>query len=870
MATRRSHPPPKVTGLSPKEGPPGTKVTVRGENLGTSPDDLLGLLICGVDCFMYSEWVSPSKILTRSGRCRGLGDVIVATRSGGIGSCTVQFRGYEEAVSLTKDSAVWVKEDELVTAGPARSRSTSSPTLAIGNPLGLPIQDNPPPDIDVTDASSSKSDVTSEDFDPSIYLVTKHHSATFAELKRGLRHLKDTSGVGGQGVGGLSPIALLKPNVLAVVECLDALKSVHTALKKDKQEFGSDLTFKIEDLLKKITGDAHQIFDAILARKDLSDSTRNALNVLQRYRFLFNLPSSIESNIQRGDYDSVVNDYSRGRSLFEDTQVKVFKKVYLEVEQRIEKFKKVLEDKLRQAASDPDSRSFDQLKKLIRHLVSLGGSPAWGVIFTLKESLFKKLDQCHEKFKSSVVIQKNHNRSDLSPETPLTVVFIEELISIFRQFYPDLVKLGREYLDGNLYSRESDREIEQKEEQFQTEMIDGSIQKLVTLMRSALIPSPKSSGFCFSNESSGRTVIWLPHCLRCINECHQSLMRQELLAPSSLQPLQQLTFDFRVHSLAFLMNQASEEVKQMYLKETWDALSDNTIGTRTQLPLLFESRVSEIIQLIRETVITPSNPDEADIFNQINVQGQIKQLSQTLLQSFVITLEKTVPDKTSSHYDERILMVIANCSFTSAVSLPKIQETFEKHNYPDMSMVIKVSQAKCRDLENRLTKSFTESKCDLVIGCIEPAMYAQSNDWYAPSTKPTDVSYYVKDTLMNLIQVEAQIFLVAPVLVKKVMVDVIDAAIEEIARLQECVADRFNDWGNLQAVVDFTALRVAFEKIESLSTERLIEASCAHLRPLSRSNDRDLVDKLIKQLTVSMQLQLFCFRWETDQTVIAI
>lgn len=33
---------PVVTGLSPKEGPPGTKVTIRGENLGKNPNDLIG------------------------------------------------------------------------------------------------------------------------------------------------------------------------------------------------------------------------------------------------------------------------------------------------------------------------------------------------------------------------------------------------------------------------------------------------------------------------------------------------------------------------------------------------------------------------------------------------------------------------------------------------------------------------------------------------------------------------------------------------------------------------------------------------------------------------------------------------------------
>jgi len=35
-------PQPVVTGLSPKEGPPGTRVTIRGEFLGKKLNDLIG------------------------------------------------------------------------------------------------------------------------------------------------------------------------------------------------------------------------------------------------------------------------------------------------------------------------------------------------------------------------------------------------------------------------------------------------------------------------------------------------------------------------------------------------------------------------------------------------------------------------------------------------------------------------------------------------------------------------------------------------------------------------------------------------------------------------------------------------------------
>jgi len=53
-----------------------------------------GLTICGVDCLLSTEWKSPNKIIARTGQARGTGDIVVVTRSGGVGTTTVQFRGY--------------------------------------------------------------------------------------------------------------------------------------------------------------------------------------------------------------------------------------------------------------------------------------------------------------------------------------------------------------------------------------------------------------------------------------------------------------------------------------------------------------------------------------------------------------------------------------------------------------------------------------------------------------------------------------------------------------------------------------------------------------------------------------------------------
>lgn len=54
---------PSITGLSPKEGVPGTQIKIRGENLGTGQSDILVLSICGTDCLMSAKWKSPSLIV---------------------------------------------------------------------------------------------------------------------------------------------------------------------------------------------------------------------------------------------------------------------------------------------------------------------------------------------------------------------------------------------------------------------------------------------------------------------------------------------------------------------------------------------------------------------------------------------------------------------------------------------------------------------------------------------------------------------------------------------------------------------------------------------------------------------------------------
>ena len=105
-------PPPNVTGISPKEASAGTKITIRGENLGSSQQDLVDVYILGVDCLLTAEWKSSTKIiaLCPAAPKDHKGKITVTTKSGGEGACNVQFRFYKELISGLKQVAGWQPE----------------------------------------------------------------------------------------------------------------------------------------------------------------------------------------------------------------------------------------------------------------------------------------------------------------------------------------------------------------------------------------------------------------------------------------------------------------------------------------------------------------------------------------------------------------------------------------------------------------------------------------------------------------------------------------------------------------------------------------------------------------------------------------
>ncbi|XP_014471188.1 PREDICTED: exocyst complex component 2 [Dinoponera quadriceps] len=885
-------PPPVVTGISPKEGPPGTRVIVRGEFLGNKAQDLLGLTICGCDCLLSAEWKSSNKIIARSGPCKGRGDIIVTTQSGGQGTSTVQFRGYHETIGPMKESAVWVEEAPMQTI--VWGRRTLSPTnYQQEDPLGLSVEGNDkkfPEDELIELFGDGSGDLTSEKFHPGWFLLQHHHATTLEDLKAGLAYLRRK--VNSQKEGQLS---FLKANVGAVMEQLDTIMSLKDQFEADMKSYGSDPMEKLEKAIKQSMSEANKLFDDVLARRDRADATRNALAVMQRYKFLFCMPINIERNIKRGNYDLVINDYARVKNLFKNTEVEVFRKVLEEIDDRISNFKVLLRNKLEQMPFNLEER-----KKIIRNLVNLDveGDPAWDAIVSHANYLEKSVASAvHEHLDSSAKIsvnsddttnsrsskstptinikhlrmQKNNNNDNL----PSQISCVETICDIVIEQLPDLWRLGQSYFTGQLHVA-----VDVEKQSHFKNLVLSSMQHAMEAMKDT----------CNHDVEA----LWLLHILRCIRQMYASLIHLDL--PSdALDIFGSFILDLRIQCLVALFKQGADNITALSRKETWQIEYLNEDGGVTKLPYLFEGIVLEISKHARETIVA-CGPREGPLFNNTAHQMLYHNTIKTLFTSFARCLQQLAfsgceeamdndetsvsqligspsgyKSKTNKHqgptWEQCLLISLSNIRYTLNIALPRIEESLKAQGYPELSTAVGWSSdwTQLKTLDSAVLDAYLERRCDPLVGTIEPSMYLGGLEWDF-DTEPTHLKPYAQEILANLIAVHAEVRRVAPALLERILSHIVETIAEELARLMSCVT-QFRPAGIVQARTDIILLRNA---LQAYSTSRarsfFEEALDAIPQPASRE-DRARIDSLLSKITTCMRLQLLCLVNEGTENI---
>uniref|UniRef100_A0A673SRV9 Exocyst complex component 2 n=1 Tax=Suricata suricatta TaxID=37032 RepID=A0A673SRV9_SURSU len=868
--------PPLVTGISPNEGIPWTKVIIRGENLGTGPTDLIGLTICGHNCLLTAEWMSASKIVCRVGQAKNdKGDIIVTTKSGGKGTSTVSFKLLKpEKIGILDQSAVWVDEMNYYDMRTDRNKGIPPLSLRPANPLGIEIEKSkfPQKDLEMLFPGMS-ADFTSENFSATWYLIENHSTTSFEQLKMAVTNLKRQANKKSEG-----SLAYVKGGLSTFFEAQDALSAIHQKLEADGTEkVEGSMTQKLENVLNRASNTADTLFQEVLGRKDKADSTRNALNVLQRFKFLFNLPLNIERNIQKGDYDVVINDYEKAKSLFGKTEVQVFKKYYAEVETRIEALRELLLDKLLETPS-----TLHDQKRYIRYLSDLHapGDPAWQCIGAQHRWILQLMHSCKEGYIQDLKGTPSPHSpmldldSDTRPlvsghrsqtaslkrgssfqsgrddtwryKTPHRVAFVEKLTKLVLSQLPNFWKLWISYVNGSLFSEtaeksghiERSKNVRQRQNDFK-KMIQEVMHCLVKLIRGALLPLSipecgmrQYGGWEVKSELSGQ---WLAHVIQTIRLTYESLTALEI--PNDiLQTIQDLILDLRVRCVMITLQHTAEEIKRLAEKEDW--IVDNE--GLTSLPCQFEQCIVHSLQSLKG--VLECKPGEASVFQQPKTQEEVCQLSINIMQNFIYCLEQlsTKPDADvdtthlsvdvsspdlfgSIHEDfsltseQRLLIVLSNCCYLERHTFLNIAEHFEKHNFQGIEKITQVSMASLKELDQRLFENYIELKADPIVGSLEPGIYAGYFDW-KDCLPPTGVRNYLKEALVNIIAVHAE------------------------ARLEIC------------ALRDTVAIHLTPESKSSF--KQALEA----LPQLSSGADKKLLEELLNKFKSSMHLQLTCFQ----------
>ncbi|CAB3359452.1 Hypothetical predicted protein [Cloeon dipterum] len=886
---------PTVTGISPKEGPPGTRVTIRGQHFGNSPRDLMGLTICGCNCLLSAEWVSPNKIIARSGPANCKGDIIVMTRQGGIGASTVQFRGYMETVGPLKESAVWV-EEEISNWG---RRAMSTTAMQQQDPLGLSVEDSskslPDDQMNQYFPHPSSESLSSEDFVPARFLLKNHHGTSFDDLKAGLSHLQRKVGAHKEG-----QLSFLKANVGAVMDQLDTLCVLRDKFEQDALQVRMMPTVRLEQSIEDSRREADRLFKEVLNRRENADATRNALSAMQRNKFLFLLPTSIEKNSIKGDYDLIVNDYTRAKSLFSDSDIEIFKRVFEEVDKRIDSLISRLKTQLTTMPC-----TLEDQKKLARNLASLDGdnNHAWNAIEARYNYLLESLTAPPEK-------PPENSNNALSPssklgggqnwqgELPIKIQTVEDCLEVFSFQFPELWKLGQSYFSGELQVEASSghnksfRDIILRS----IKMLCEIVKENLTMPVGTLTPKHKNS-----NKNSTDFGPWLPQCLTEVVFLYKSLCGLDL--PSdALALINNLIQDLRFHCLLVIMKQTSEQVRMLYKQETWvHDLPSATLpgkqsgGLVTALPSLFESKVTDAVTLLKESIFVhiPGETTVNPILANPSVHSQYGSLAQSIFQGFVQTLEHLSSSKevmsatpmflsqilTSSLPPTRQsgnrklpsenpqLIILSNCLYTRDIVLPSVMKSLASltgdQETPPLLLARETAVNLLSDLDKQLCEKYLESKTDPLVGTIEPSMYIGEFDWAKLPERSViergDLRPYIKEILANLISVNCEVQNVLPSQCRRLLSYIVEMIAEEVSRLMTCIPN-FNDEGVLQAHIDLAFLRKTLSPFCTPTAKAFFNEALEAVPPVQKAEHKKAMEHIFIGIEAKMRLQLLCLK----------
>ncbi|KAI8430152.1 hypothetical protein MSG28_000537 [Choristoneura fumiferana] len=842
-------PPPVVTGISPKEG----------------------LIICGCDCLLSAEWKSKNKIVARSGPCKGRGDIIVTTKSGGEGTSTVQFRGYHESIGPVKESAVWV-EEAAPPSLPWGRRPMSPVTYTPPDPLGLSTEGDeckfPEEELlEMFPEGSGK--LSDENFQPGWYLLEHHSNTSFEDLKAGMVFLQRK--VESQKEGQLS---FLKANTGAVMDQLDRLVLLKNMYEEDQRKSGKEPLPSLQTAIEESMVLADSLFAEILARKEHADRTRDALLLLTRHKFLFQLPASIDKNIRKKEYDLVVNDFTRVNNLFGNTDVKLFQKILAEIDKKIADLKENLYTRMNTMPINVQEQT-----KYIRLLISLNweGDAAWVAITSRKEYLLSLMNKVRDHFKQIEDQENSGKRKTKEGEgegawSATRAAWCGAACGALAAELNALWPLARRYFAGELAGEPNapQRHADLKE------MIIAAVEVFAAHMRACLLTGGGGGGSGGGAPVDAVRARLLAN-LRSLREAYDSLLKLDL--PSQpLSIVEKVIFEYRVHGMSVFLQRALRRVKALADQETWRIDHFSDYGAITNLPHLLESIVKEALSSI-DKCVSGCGRREGGLWA---AGGEPAAAQQRLTQQTLLAYVAVLRDLALKHADQefnntslsvaldqrleepaagpgwqqRLLIAAANAQYTRRVTLPALARAFESYGLPSPSVAIQVTKEALAGVEASIAETYLEHKGDPVVGTVEPSMFLGRHR-AAAAERVRDARPYVYEIINNLIAVHAEVDSVCGASSGRYVRDICETVCEELARLAGgASAPAPAPPLAFQARLEYTLLLSACRHHLTRKAENYLKEALAGIPKLESEEDEKLLESRVAEFNKRMQLQL--------------
>lgn len=209
----------------------------------------------------------------------------------------------------------------------------------------------------------------SENFDAKYFLSRIHQNTSAVDLESGALSLKTDLRDRTQ-----QRKQLVKENFDCFVSCKTTIDDIQLKLKQIESDPEGAGTVHLSNAVQDVDIVANSAFGPLFERQVQAEKIRSVQGMLQRFRTIFNLPSTIRAFINKGEYDLAVREYRKAKSIVLPSHVGILKRVLEEVEKVVQEFKATLYKSM----EDPQVQQ-SNLENTIRLLLELEpeSDPVW-------------------------------------------------------------------------------------------------------------------------------------------------------------------------------------------------------------------------------------------------------------------------------------------------------------------------------------------------------------------------------------------------------------------------------------------------------------------------------------------------------------